>query len=71
MDLSHDIKMKWIKPPLFLLCLLPLGNLTWKAPHDALGANPIEVMTHSTGTFIDATHVPGSVRRYLNWRWSS
>lgn len=41
--------MRWIKPPLFLLCLAPLGAVVWKAYHDDLGANPIEYITHSTG----------------------
>ena len=29
--------------------LVPLARLLWKFCHDALGANPIEVITHSTG----------------------
>ena len=41
--------MRWIKPPLFLLCLAPLGALAWKAYHGDLGANPIEYITHATG----------------------
>lgn len=38
-----------LKLVVFPLCLLPLGLLGWKALHDGLGANPIEVITHSTG----------------------
>jgi sulfoxide reductase heme-binding subunit YedZ len=38
-----------LKPLVFLACLLPLGNLAWKGLRDELGANPIEVITHSTG----------------------
>ena len=34
---------------IFLAALVPLGRLGWKAFHDGLGANPIEVITHSTG----------------------
>ena len=34
---------------IFLAALVPLGRLAWKAFHDGLGANPIEVITHSTG----------------------
>ncbi len=34
---------------LFLAALVPLGRLAWRAMHDGLGANPIEVITHSTG----------------------
>jgi methionine sulfoxide reductase heme-binding subunit len=33
----------------FLACLAPLFALAWKAFNDQLGANPIEVITHSTG----------------------
>jgi sulfoxide reductase heme-binding subunit YedZ len=38
-----------LKPLVFLACLLPLAHLAWKGFHDELGANPIEVITHSTG----------------------
>lgn len=34
---------------IFLAALAPLGRLAWRALHDSLGANPIEVITHSTG----------------------
>lgn len=33
----------------FLACLIPLARLGWKAYSSALGANPIEVITHATG----------------------
>ena len=41
--------LRWIKPVIFLACLGPLARLGWKASHGMLGANPIEVITHSTG----------------------
>ncbi len=41
----------WIKFVIFLLCLEPLGALVWKAFQHDLGANPIEVITRSTGTW--------------------
>jgi len=37
------------KPVVFLACLVPLMLLGWKAYNGALGANPIEVITHATG----------------------
>lgn len=37
------------KPIVFLLCLLPLARIAWKGVAGELGANPIEVITHSTG----------------------
>ncbi|MBI3668388.1 MAG: sulfoxide reductase heme-binding subunit YedZ [Acidobacteria bacterium] len=40
---------KWIKVPVFLLCLVPLGLLLWRGLHHGLGANPIEFITHATG----------------------
>lgn len=39
----------WIKAGLFLLCLVPLGRLFYGGFTNALGANPIETITRSTG----------------------
>src|SRR3984957_12642429 len=38
-----------IKAPVFLLCLIPVFLLGWRALHGGLGANPIEFVTHFTG----------------------
>ncbi len=43
------MNVRWSKPFVFLACLLPLARLAWKAYTSALGANPVEVVTHSTG----------------------
>ena len=43
------MKLRLTKIAIFLAALIPLGRLAWKAFHDGLGANPIEVITHSTG----------------------
>ena len=43
------MKVSWFKPVVFLACLGPLARLGWKAYSNRLGANPIEVITHSTG----------------------
>jgi methionine sulfoxide reductase heme-binding subunit len=40
---------KWTKPPVFLLCLVPLGMLAGRAFTGNLGANPVEFIQHSTG----------------------
>lgn len=40
---------KWMKLPVFLLCLGPVGELAWRAFHHDLTANPIEFITHLTG----------------------
>lgn len=41
--------VRWLKPFVFAACLSPLARLGWKAYAGLLGANPIEVITHSTG----------------------
>ena len=41
--------IRWAKVVTFLVCLGPLVRLGWKAYNGLLGANPIEVITHSTG----------------------
>ena len=40
---------RWLKVPIFALCLVPAGLLVWRAFHQGLGANPIEYVTHQTG----------------------
>ena len=45
------LKPKYLKPVIFLLCLVPLLRLGWKALNSALGANPVQVITFSTGTW--------------------
>jgi sulfoxide reductase heme-binding subunit YedZ len=40
---------KWLKIPVFILCLAPLGRLVWRGLQHRLGANPIELITHETG----------------------
>lgn len=47
--LRKVLSNKWIKLPVFALCLVPLGQLTWRALHQNLTANPIEYITHQTG----------------------
>ena len=41
--------IRWFKPLVFIAGLGPLLRLGWKAYSGLLGANPIEVITHSTG----------------------
>jgi sulfoxide reductase heme-binding subunit YedZ len=41
--------MKWAKVAVFALCLEPVLELVWRYWHQALGANPIEFITHETG----------------------
>jgi methionine sulfoxide reductase heme-binding subunit len=46
------LSSKWTKVVLFLLCLVPLGVLAWRAFHGGLGANPVEFVQHATGDWI-------------------
>lgn len=41
----------WIKPAIFLLCLVPAIDLAHGAWTNALGINPLETLTRSTGTW--------------------
>ena len=43
--------MSLIKSAIFIASLLPLARLIWFGIHDELGANPIEFITRSTGTW--------------------
>src|SRR5579862_1188803 len=73
MDLSRHMNVRWLKPPVFLLCLGPIAHLVWMGFHDELGANPVEYITHSTGTWtLVALCVTLSVtplRRILEQNW--
>lgn len=46
---SHGAQVA--KVALFFVCLIPLARLIWLAYTDGLGANPIEFITRSTGTW--------------------
>lgn len=47
--MNSFLSSKWVKPPVFLLCLAPAPWLVWQGFHDGLTANPIEYITHFTG----------------------
>lgn len=57
------------KAVLFFLGLLPLVALFWRG----LGANPVETLTHHTGTwglrFLLLTLAVTPLRRLLSWNW--
>jgi methionine sulfoxide reductase heme-binding subunit len=40
---------KWTKVAVFLLCLIPFGDLVWRILNNKLGANPVEFLQHATG----------------------
>lgn len=66
-------RLRLTKIFILLGCLVPLGRLGWKALHDGLGANPIEVITHSTGDWtlilILATLAITPLRRITKQYW--
>lgn len=42
-------RLRFTKVAVFLAALVPLARLYWKFRQNSLGANPVEVITHSTG----------------------
>jgi methionine sulfoxide reductase heme-binding subunit len=44
-------QIAYIKVGVWLLALLPLARLVWLGVNDNLGANPVEFVEHSTGTW--------------------
>lgn len=44
-------QIAYIKALVWLLALLPLARLVWLGVNDDLGANPVEFVEHSTGTW--------------------
>jgi sulfoxide reductase heme-binding subunit YedZ len=65
--------LRTLKALVFVLCLGPLSVLTWKAFHALLGANPVDVITRSTGkwtlTFLLLTLSVTPLRRLLRMPW--
>lgn len=65
--------LRSIKVLVFLCCLGPLGVLAWKAFHALLGANPVDVITRSTGkwtlVFLLLTLSVSPMRRLLRMPW--
>jgi sulfoxide reductase heme-binding subunit YedZ len=43
--------LSYLKPAAFLICLIPLGQLLYRAYTNDLGANPIETITRFTGSW--------------------
>ncbi len=65
--------VRLLKLPAFLACLGPAFVLTWKGFHNLLGANPIDVITRTTGrwtlTFLLITLSVTPVRRITGLAW--
>lgn len=62
-----------LKAALFALCLVPLGQLGWLGWSDALGANPIELITRHLGkwtlNFLLITLAVTPLRHLTGWHW--
>ncbi len=73
MKFSREHLVRGLKVPVFLVCLGPIGLLVWKAFHDLLGANPVDVITRSTGkwtlTFLLITLAVTPLRRLTGLPW--
>ncbi|HKM91804.1 MAG TPA: ferric reductase-like transmembrane domain-containing protein, partial [Candidatus Acidoferrales bacterium] len=71
--MSAERFVKFSKPAVFLACLIPMGLLLRKGIESRLGANPIEVITHSTGDwtliFLCITLAITPLRRILRLPW--
>lgn len=65
--------LRRIKAVVFLACLYPLARLVALGFSGGLGANPIEFITHSTGTwtlvFLCLTLTVTPLRRLSGWSW--
>ncbi|MBI5461411.1 MAG: sulfoxide reductase heme-binding subunit YedZ [Gammaproteobacteria bacterium] len=63
----------WIKPTVFVLCLLPLAWLVFALLADRLGANPIEALTRETGEWtlrwLLITLCMTPLRKATRWIW--
>jgi methionine sulfoxide reductase heme-binding subunit len=60
-----------LKTSLWLLCALPMAELTWRAVTNALGTNPQEALLRATGTWclvlLLVTLGVTPLRRWANW----
>ena len=61
----------WVKPAVFLLCLVPLADMAWRTLHGGLSANPIDDFTDFSGTwtlrFLLITLSVTPLRRLTGW----
>jgi sulfoxide reductase heme-binding subunit YedZ len=63
--------LSWLKPSVFAVCLIPLGQLAYRAYNADLGANPIDTVTRFTGSwaliFLLASLAVTPLRRITGW----
>jgi len=70
---SFNPPVKWIKPPVFLLCLFPFLHLVWHGFYQDLGANPVEAIQTTTGqwtlNFLVITLCISPLRQAIHQPW--
>lgn len=70
---TQNSKFKILQAGVFLACLIPLGLLGFGGYTDNLGANPIEVITRTTGSwtlvFLLITLSITPLRKISGWHW--
>jgi sulfoxide reductase heme-binding subunit YedZ len=63
--------ISWLKPLVFLVCLIPFGQLAYNAYTGDLGVNPIETITRFTGSwaliFLLGSLAVTPLRRLTRW----
>ena len=68
---ERTINTRYVRPALFLLCLLPAAVLVWSIADGDLGANPLEAIRDSTGIwtlrFLLITLAITPLRRLTKW----
>lgn len=66
-------QLRIVKAGLFIAALVPLLRLIWLGFTNSLGANPIEFITHSTGTWtlvgLLTTLSITPLRKFSGWNW--
>lgn len=66
-------RVRIAKTILFIAALTPLARLMWLGVTDGLGANPIEFITHATGTWtligVLTTLSVTPLRKLSGWNW--
>ncbi|HXV09303.1 MAG TPA: protein-methionine-sulfoxide reductase heme-binding subunit MsrQ [Burkholderiales bacterium] len=67
------LTVRRVKAALFVLCLYPLASLMWLGFAGGLGADPVEFIRRSTGTwtldFLIITLSITPLRRVTGWHW--
>ena len=70
---SFNPPVKWIKPLVFVLCLVPFLHLVWHGFHQDLGANPVEAIQTTTGqwtlNFLVITLCISPLRKITSQPW--